>query len=245
MPNSPERRLAYFALDVPHKGQASHIHISEIIDNLRRLGWQIDLYAPEPAASGRARSIPARALEYARVMARIIPRLRRYDVLYVRAHLLAWPVTFAARLANLVIAQEINGTELDVIVSHPWLAPAASAGALALPLAVPRVRPAVSGDGGAGAMAARKWRARSHHRGGERRECRPVPADRKRPRAVRGVLRRAHRVARRRPHARRRAPSRLARRHRPRGDRQGRAGAPRRGRGEVRPAGAPARLSSP
>ncbi len=123
MPNSPERRLAYFALDVPHKGQASHIHISEIIGNLRRLGWQIDLYAPEPAASGRARSIPARALEYARVMARIIPRLRRYDVLYVRAHLLAWPVTFAARLANLVIAQEINGTELDVIVSHPWLAP--------------------------------------------------------------------------------------------------------------------------
>jgi glycosyltransferase involved in cell wall biosynthesis len=123
MPSSPERRLAYFALDVPHKGQASHIHISEIINNLRRLGWQIDLYAPEPAASGRARSIPARALEYARVMARIIPRLRRYDVLYVRAHLLGWPVTLAARLANRVIAQEINGTELDVIVAHPWLGP--------------------------------------------------------------------------------------------------------------------------
>ena len=120
---SPERRLAYFALDVPHKGQASHIHISEITDNLRRLGWKVDLYAPEPAASGQARAIPARAVEYARVMARIIPRLGRYDVLYVRAHLLAWPVTFAARLMNLVVAQEINGIELDVVVSHPWLAP--------------------------------------------------------------------------------------------------------------------------
>ena len=245
MPNSPERRLAYFALDVPHKGQASHIHISEIIANLRRLGWQIDLYAPEPAASGKARSIPARALEYARVMARIIPRLRRYDVLYVRAHLLAWPVTFAARLANLVIAQEINGTELDVIVSHPWLAP---------------LRPLV------------RWLYRSQYRVSDRlfpvtegqaqwlREggapdritvvanganvdlFRPIARD---VRPVRGVLRRAHRVARRRPHARRRAPSELARRHRARRDRQRRAGAPRAGRGEIRLAGAPARLPPP
>ena len=245
MPNSPERRLAYFALDVPHKGQASHIHISEIIDNLRRLGWQIDLYAPEPAASGQARSIPARALEYARVMARIIPRLRRYDVLYVRAHLLAWPVTFAARLQNLVIAQEINGIELDVIVSHPWLAPAAAAGALALPFAVPRIGPAVSGDRGARAMAARGRSAGPHHRGGERRQCRPVSPDRARLCAVRGVLRRAHRVARRRPHARRCAPPELARRHRARGDRQGRTGAPRAGGGAGGIAGAPARLSPP
>ena len=62
MSTSPERRLAYFALDVPHKGQASHIHISEIIDNLRRLGWQIDLYAPEPAELGpRAVDAGARA----------------------------------------------------------------------------------------------------------------------------------------------------------------------------------------
>src|SRR6266849_2658847 len=106
MSPSPERRLAYFALDVPHKGQASHIHISEIVDNLRRLGWHIDLFAPEPAPSGHARPVPARALEYLRVMARIIPQLHRYDALYVRAHLLAWPVTFWARMRRLVIAQE-------------------------------------------------------------------------------------------------------------------------------------------
>jgi glycosyltransferase involved in cell wall biosynthesis len=119
----PERRLAYFALDVPHKGQASYIHISEIVDNLRRLGWRIDLFAPQPASAGHARPVPARMLEYLRVTARIIPQLHCYDALYVRAHLLAWPVTMCARLRNLVVAQEINGIELDVIVSHPWLAP--------------------------------------------------------------------------------------------------------------------------
>ena len=123
MPQRPERRLAYFALDVPHKGQASHIHISEIVDNLRRLGWHIDLFAPEPASEGRTRRPIERIVVYSAVIARAIGRLHRYDVLYVRAHPLAWPVTAWARLIRRLIAQEINGVELDVIVSHPWLTP--------------------------------------------------------------------------------------------------------------------------
>jgi hypothetical protein len=54
MSQSPERRLAYFALDVPHKGQASHIHISEIVNNLRRLGWRVDCLRP----SLQVRAVP-------------------------------------------------------------------------------------------------------------------------------------------------------------------------------------------
>ena len=70
--NVPERRLAYFALDVPHKGQASHIHISEIVGNLRRLGWHIDLFAPEPASEGRTRRPIERIVVYSAVIARAI-----------------------------------------------------------------------------------------------------------------------------------------------------------------------------
>jgi len=33
--------LSYFALDLPHKGQASYVHIHEIVDNLRRLGHEV------------------------------------------------------------------------------------------------------------------------------------------------------------------------------------------------------------
>jgi glycosyltransferase involved in cell wall biosynthesis len=123
MSQSSERRLAYFALDVPHRGQASHIHINEIINNLRMLGWRIDLFAPEPAGDGRSRRSLERIFVYSRVILRILLRLRRYDAVYVRAHPLAWPVTFWARALRRVIAQEINGVELDVIVSHPWLTP--------------------------------------------------------------------------------------------------------------------------
>jgi glycosyltransferase involved in cell wall biosynthesis len=121
MLQSPERRLAYFALDVPHKGQASHIHINEMIGNLRRLGWQVDLFAPEPASDSRARRPLERLFIYSRVTLRLLRQLHGYDALYVRAHPLAWPVTFWARARKRVIAQEINGVELDVIVSHPWL----------------------------------------------------------------------------------------------------------------------------
>jgi glycosyltransferase involved in cell wall biosynthesis len=123
MSQSSEYRLAYFALDVPHRGQASHIHINEIVNNLRRLGWQVDLFAPEPANESRTRRPFERLFVYSRVMLKALSQLHRYDVLYVRAHPLAWPVTFTARALRRVIAQEINGVELDVIVSHPWLTP--------------------------------------------------------------------------------------------------------------------------
>ena len=106
-----EYRLAYFALDVPHRGQASHIHINEIVNNLRRLGWQVDLFAPEPANESATRRPFERLFIYSRVTLNILLRLHRYDVLYVRAHPLAWPVTFWTRALRRVIAQEINGVD--------------------------------------------------------------------------------------------------------------------------------------
>lgn len=123
MPMSPEPRLAYFALDVPHKGQASHIHIKEIIDNLRVLGWRVDLFAPRPVNAGSTRTMAGRISEYSRVIWRAIRALPGYDALYVRAHPLAWPVTMMARRRGMTVVQEVNGVELDVIVAHPWLGP--------------------------------------------------------------------------------------------------------------------------
>src|SRR5262249_53112227 len=83
----------------------------------------IDLFAPEPAGDSRPRRPFERIFVYSRVTFQVLLRMHRYDVLYVRAHPLAWPVTFWARALRRVIAQEINGIELDVIVSHPWLTP--------------------------------------------------------------------------------------------------------------------------
>jgi len=116
-------RLAYFALDLPHKGQASYVHIHEIVDNLRKLGWRVDLFAPRPGPPDRRRNGLAKAYEYVRTTWQALASLRTHDALYVRAHALAWPVAIAARLRGCVLVEEVNGTELDLVVSRPWLRP--------------------------------------------------------------------------------------------------------------------------
>jgi glycosyltransferase involved in cell wall biosynthesis len=120
------KRLCYFALDVPHRGQASFIHIGEMVNNLRERGWYVDLHAPLPKDSGEQPFLIWRLLAHARVMARTLLHLRDYQAVYIRAHFLAWPVTLAARWRNLVILQEINGSYVDVVVSYPWLKPIAA-----------------------------------------------------------------------------------------------------------------------
>jgi glycosyltransferase involved in cell wall biosynthesis len=116
-------KLAYFALDLPHKGQASYVHIHEIVDNLRQLGWCVDLFAPRPGAPDQPRNALAKTYEYLQTMWQAAASLRTHDALYVRAHALAWPVAIAARLRGRVLVEEVNGTELDLIVSRPWLRP--------------------------------------------------------------------------------------------------------------------------
>src|ERR1700737_2033170 len=97
LPRARTRRLCYFALDVPHRGQASFIHITEMVTNLRAQGWQIDLYAPVPLESGEQPMLIWRLLAQAQVILRTILRLRRYDAIYIRSHFVALPVTLAAR----------------------------------------------------------------------------------------------------------------------------------------------------
>jgi glycosyltransferase involved in cell wall biosynthesis len=114
-------RLAYFALDLPHRGQASYVHIHEIVDNLRQLGWRVDLFAPRPGLPDEPRKVVAKTYEYLRTTWQALRSLGTHDVLYVRAHALSWPVAMAARRRGRILVEEVNGTELDLIVSRPWL----------------------------------------------------------------------------------------------------------------------------
>jgi len=120
-------RLCYFALDVPHRGQASFIHITEMVENLRKRGWRVDVFAPAPAPEGRGRPLIWRLWGHVRLIIQTIRRLREYHAIYFRTHFLAWPVTLAARRKGLLVVQEINGPYADVVVSNPWLKPAAGA----------------------------------------------------------------------------------------------------------------------
>jgi len=90
---------------------------------LRQLGWRVDLFAPRPGSPDEPRSVVAKAYEYLRATWQALWSLGTRDAVYVRAHALAWPVAMAARLRGRVLVEEVNGTELDLIVSRPWLRP--------------------------------------------------------------------------------------------------------------------------
>src|SRR5262245_57446113 len=62
--SNERNKLAYFALDLLHKGQASYVHINEIVGNLRQLGWYVELFAPRPAAPDQPRNGFVKAAKY-------------------------------------------------------------------------------------------------------------------------------------------------------------------------------------
>ena len=118
--SNERNKLAYFALDLPHKGQASYVHIHEIVDNLRQLGWRVDLFAPRPGSPDEPRSVVAKAYEYLRATWQALwsPDSRRG--LRARHYGLAEPWRHGSEGG----AVEIGSTELiDLIVIRPWLRP--------------------------------------------------------------------------------------------------------------------------
>ena len=120
---SPGRagRLAYLSLEALRPGRAAHTHVNEIIAGLEEQGWVVSRFVARAAEGPRSRSALSGLPEHARVLRRLLPRLRGHDVLYVRSHPLAWPAAIAARRAGLIVVHEINGVLEDLGVTYPWL----------------------------------------------------------------------------------------------------------------------------
>lgn len=117
-------RIAYLCLQATTEGQASHAHVHEICNGLQSLGWSVELY--EPSYAGAAAPGPfGRLVEFSRIQHRLIARLRSYDVVYIRAHQLAYRTAFAAHRAGVPVIQECNGTFADLVAAWPATAPVA------------------------------------------------------------------------------------------------------------------------
>lgn len=118
--SAPGLRIAYLSLQATTQGQASHAHVHEIIAGLRDAGHAVTLH--EPAYAGeRAPGALGRLAEFARIERRLVREIRTdaYDVLYVRGHALAWPVSVAARRAGVTVVQECNGPYADFFAMWP------------------------------------------------------------------------------------------------------------------------------
>ena len=112
--------IAYLSLEAPREGQAPFTHVNEIIAGLRRRGFTVDLFAPRYTNDADSPGVVGRLLEYVLVQLRLLPRLRGYSLIYVRAHFMAWPVAMAARLLRIPVIHEVNGHYVDIMVTYPW-----------------------------------------------------------------------------------------------------------------------------
>lgn len=116
-------RLHYLTLESPREGQASYAHVHEIIAGLRKIGWQVDLYAPGYAEGWERPGIVGRMLEYVRVQKRLWDALGEGDAIYMRSHPLAFPLAWAAKRKGVPVVQEINGPYEDIYISYKWMKP--------------------------------------------------------------------------------------------------------------------------
>lgn len=116
MPNrGGSLRLTYLSLQSTSQGQAAHAHVNEIVNGLRRRGWEVTLYQPayegEPSKVGRLAHmllIQVRALTGPRP-----------DALYVRWHFASLLASWVAHHRRIAVVQEVNGSYSDVYVAWP------------------------------------------------------------------------------------------------------------------------------
>ncbi|MCZ8316888.1 glycosyltransferase [Phreatobacter sp.] len=114
-------RLAYLSLETPREGQASYTKVGEVVAGLRALGWAVDLHASRGGGASSGTSLAGRVIEQLALQIALARRVASYDVLYVRSHFMAWPVTWFAHLCGVPVVHEINGTPRDVVITYPAL----------------------------------------------------------------------------------------------------------------------------
>jgi glycosyltransferase involved in cell wall biosynthesis len=117
------RRLAYLCLETPRPGQAAHTHVHEIVNGLRRRGWQVELIITQAGGVSAGRSFVSRALDFAVAQAHLVRRLSDFDAVYIRSHPAAVAASMAARMRGVAVFQEVNGRPTDLAVTYPRLRP--------------------------------------------------------------------------------------------------------------------------
>ena len=113
------RGLAYLCLEAPREGQASFVHVREIIAGLERRDWTVTLYSPSYSGRWERPRLSFRLAHYALLQIRLAWRWRRHDAIYVRAHPAAFPTALLARWTGKAILHEVNGPLEDLYIVYP------------------------------------------------------------------------------------------------------------------------------
>ncbi len=114
-------KLVYLTLEAPREGQASYVHVHEIINGLKKQDVEVTLHQPSYTSKPTSPNLVMRLLHALWMQIKIWLAWQRGSVLYVRAHYLAFPSAIMAKLFGIPVFHEINGPYEDVFVTHPSL----------------------------------------------------------------------------------------------------------------------------
>ncbi len=113
--------IVYLTLEAPREGQASYVHVHEIISGFKKQGVDVILYQPDYVKKDTSPSLIIRLLHSIWLQFKMWLHWKKGSVLYVRAHYLAFPSAVFAFLFKIPIIHEINGPYEDVFVTYPSL----------------------------------------------------------------------------------------------------------------------------
>ncbi len=114
-------KLVYLTLEAPREGQASYVHVHEIIAGLKKRGVNVSLYQPYYTHKKSSPNLLLRLLLSIPLQCQLWWNWPKGGVLYMRAHYMAFPSAVIARLFKIPIIHEINGPYGDVFVTYPRL----------------------------------------------------------------------------------------------------------------------------
>jgi glycosyltransferase involved in cell wall biosynthesis len=113
--------IHYLCLQATREGQASHAHVHEIIQGLRRRGWDVILFEPSYAADQRPVGIARKLWEFVGLQMKVWSTPFRPDLIYVRDHVGLLPSFIWARGRRIPVVAEINGSFSDYTIAYPWM----------------------------------------------------------------------------------------------------------------------------
>ncbi|MEX2374182.1 MAG: glycosyltransferase family 4 protein [Dehalococcoidia bacterium] len=120
------RRIGYLSLHVPSEGSAAQIHVSEISAGLAERGWSVRCLKPDYAPNNTQPSRFQRVWRQFAVQLKFLSQMRKFDIIYIRAHPAAFLVAAFARVARKPIVHEVNGPLEDMLLAHRFLRPIAA-----------------------------------------------------------------------------------------------------------------------
>jgi glycosyltransferase involved in cell wall biosynthesis len=112
-------KIFYLCLEPVREGHASYTHVIEIVNELKKLGWEVELFKPD-YDDNKLPLLAERIIQMLKVQWKLIWSKERPDLIYIRCHPFSFITALWAKLKEIKLIQEVNGHYKDLYVSWSW-----------------------------------------------------------------------------------------------------------------------------